>query len=232
MASWLADPNAHDTFRDILNHYAANRASCALTASIADALVDPADGPAEVVACWWIASKFEDVAPLDGESLAFQFLPLTRSKEQLIALETKVLARVQCTIPYKTIVREMYNAVTPEQVRLLSHFCYALLDGGLFDRCPDTTADEWLEQMTRLGADLTPEMHNLCEPAFCERLRKAIEFKNAGAVVPKTSSKRPRGDGTTPDSVIDLTSSSPLPPPPPPRKAKVVIDLCTPPSTK
>jgi len=222
MYTMLTSKAARTMFRDILIHYDIRLQGSILTASLAEALLNPSDGIKEVAACWWIASKFEDVNPLDIEMLILRFFKVTPTKMEMIMIEATVLTRIGYIIPYKTTVRDMYNLVEEHEVVALSNYCYALVDGGLLTRHPDTTAQGWIDAMRTRDVDVTAELHASCDPILSARLI------DAAREVGSTGGQGKRTKAFTPENVIDLTLGSPRSPPAHSKRVKVVIDLCTP----
>lgn len=226
MATSLTCVEARSVFRDILSHQQLCPDGCVLTASIADALLAPSDGPREVVACWWIASKFEDVVPLDVESLVFRFLPLHVPRYTMVEVERKVLARVGWIVPYKTMVRAIYELSDVAVLPLVCDYCYAFLDSGMLARHHEILAEEWVNT---IGSSEIPwldkELKERCDSRIHERLVKARDARSRPVFTCEKTQKRKRSP--TSDNFIDLTIDTPSIPQAP-KKSRVVIDLCSP----
>lgn len=104
-----------------------------LTASLAHALLRPEDSVQTHVACWWIASKFEEVYADDCIAIVRKF-PFVYNPVTLIALEREVLRRQDFVIPFRTRVRAVCDAL-PEDVdmEVVDVWLHVLLDTNMIE---------------------------------------------------------------------------------------------------
>lgn len=97
------------------------------------ALARPHDAYAAVAACWYIAYKFEDVdTPSVGEYARWCRI----NPNALLAQERRVLARVDCVVPFRTPVAAMDDALvafapTPVEQDAVVLWIFDLLASGL-----------------------------------------------------------------------------------------------------
>lgn len=115
----------------------------ALTASIACELVGRDDDRLGVIVCWWIAMKFEEVFhPCITELMDDFRLPFTYS--QACEREQVVLVRIVLCVPYKTVIRDMYDRSTTLSACNLRTWSFVLLYSNLYRV---HTASEWLDML-------------------------------------------------------------------------------------
>ena len=80
-----------------------------LTASLAWALMRPYDDAATMVACWWLACKFEETDFSYPAWEGVRTLSVVESVARLRCAGRDVLARIGFVLPYRTTVRALYE---------------------------------------------------------------------------------------------------------------------------
>lgn len=90
------------------------------------------DTPLTVVACWWMAYKFEEVnMTMTVDDLVYMFPTIVdrdRNAEALRKTELMVLARQNFCMPYHTRMREVYNLLPSESAKKYHRWLAVLQD--------------------------------------------------------------------------------------------------------
>jgi hypothetical protein len=115
----------------------------AVTASIAYALARPRDPLEDLLACWWIACKFEqtqDAHPFPEDVVAAFGLP---NNALLLRSEKRILARCGFHVPYRTKTRALRERLPHEPI--YEEWLHTLLETGALRLLP---ADAWASVLT------------------------------------------------------------------------------------
>ena len=231
---------SRDLFRRVLAAYQKNGGETVLTAAMAQTLLLPTSGPLEVVTSFFLASKFEDTAPLESVSLVKNFLHSSYAPWCLQQHEKVILARRGYVLPYKNKVRDMYNMIAELNLSVqdVSPYLYALIDSYSFVHEPNVTASEWMDAFVRRDHEVFKRLQGNCHSSvWCDFLsvwQMESTLKQDGMSTEASTNKTKAHLGGSPEGVIDLTLDSPcsqnVPAGSPCKRQKIidVIDLCTP----
>lgn len=163
-------------YRDILLDYRKNFRECsALTAAIAYDLLFFCEGePLQVVVCWWIASKFEDVTPLEISYLLKTHMRVHVAVSAALQTEATILEKCNWRIPYKTTVRDMYDVAHSHRlhIRDVENWAYVVVDLAAAEGKPVPDAQTCMEalQTPTSHKDLLLSMQNKCQSCFLENI--------------------------------------------------------------
>lgn len=139
-----------------------------LAASIACEMMRHEWEPLQVLVCWWIAIKFEEVTPPGIMELLDDY-NLKQTYEAVCKVEWELLGYFGFQIPFRTRIREMYNHSRRDTVRgPFDDWCYVLLYSNLHPLC---AADEWI---VMLGSETLSSMLSLALSMCHKRIKRAI----------------------------------------------------------
>ena len=96
--------------RVLFQYFTRSRGVSPLTSSLALALQRPDDDAVALLACWWIAIKFEEGEYLPIKALLAE-VPGVATPRTLLATEARVLERVGFVLPYRTEVRRIHESL-------------------------------------------------------------------------------------------------------------------------
>ena len=208
-----------------------------LTAAMAQALLLSTSSTVRVVCCWNLASKFEEIDPLDGNELVRMFLTSGEkaSLQKKLALsnaklevglrhrtfllggeEQAILSHYEFRLPYKNTVRDMYEMFSDPRRNIsfnkFTSYCYCLLYAFAFWRDPFKTAEEWLDALHHVDPVLFRMLEDTCPGEMWSRLHNELVSKGPSdapvdAVEPSRTSRSTAP--VSPEGVIDLTLDSP-----------------------
>jgi hypothetical protein len=170
----LVDDIASVTHLRLLRSSRSREDLSVLSASIACELVHRTDSLTHVLACWWIASKFEDVNPMNPLDVAQDFGIYVTLKEMLLS-ESDILHRINFCVPYKTLIRELVEMTSSVQdVDLFVLWLHVLMESNLSSL---RTASEWMDAFNTFSDERDPLLESLLY--LCsERVRRHIVKKH------------------------------------------------------
>lgn len=170
----LVDDLASVTHMRLLRSARSKSVVSILGASIACELVQRTDSKTHVLACWWIASKFEDVYPIDPLDTA-QDYGIDVTLNEILMAERDVLHRIEFRVPHRTLIRELVELTSSVQdYDLLVHWLYVLLESNLSSL---RTASEWVDAFNAFPTQRDPLLEALLY--LCNhRVRRTIVKKH------------------------------------------------------
>jgi hypothetical protein len=157
-----------------------------LTASLAKEMILPGDPDTVVLACWWIALKFEEVEWQEYIVTTASLCGLNVSYKEMVQAEAVVLQRNQFRIPYHTCIRSIWNLLDVKN-EFTNSWLYALLYFGVIEMY---TPHQWAQIIRdqRSGKYISVVLCVLC--GLVPRvLARRIENRS-----PRLTLKRKRGE--------------------------------------
>jgi hypothetical protein len=118
--------------------WAFRRGISPLAAATACALGREGDTPLTVLACWWVALKFEETDWCVGIDVVADEWDMDVSVPTVVAREKAVLDRVGMVVPFRTKARSVHEMVPRSHEA--DAWLYSLLSAGADDK---TSEEEW-----------------------------------------------------------------------------------------
>lgn len=183
-----------------------------ITFAIAREMHREGDTPLTVVACWWMAFKFEETNTTltvdDIHNLFPVIVSISCRAVELRNAERMVLQRQNFCMPYKTHMRDIYDFLPPDRAEQYHDWLMTLQDYGVLHMC---SAPHWVQLLTSMveRTEFAPVLQFL-SLTFRHRHRKRlcpstprIGLKRDGPTLVTTSGIRKRSRLLSTICVID-----------------------------